>query len=81
MLANFWRITAAVLTKQIMADEVYSHVPRDRLEQGMKKYGLHDPMLHMAGNQTPHLSSEERKLKGRFRRDYLLLLRQFVTLR
>jgi len=64
-----------------MPDEVYSHASQGRLEQGMKKYGLHDPMPRMAGNQAPHLSHEERRLKGRFRRDYLLLLRQFVTLR
>jgi hypothetical protein len=52
-----------------------------RLEQGMKQYGLHDPMLHIAENQALHSSHQERRLKGRFRRDYLLLLRQFVTLR
>ena len=60
----------------------FIHMPlQGRLEQGMKQYGLHDPMLHIAENQALHSSHQERRLKGRFRRDYLLLLRQFVTLR
>ncbi len=50
----------------------FIHTPlQGRLEQGMKKYGLHDPMLHMAENQAPHLSHEEKRLRGRFQRDYL----------